>query len=39
MQYTQEHHETLYGFRERDKFDYSIDIVFEEFEEIKMRLH
>lgn len=39
MQYTKEHHENLYGFRERDKFDYSVDIVFGEFDETIVRLH
>lgn len=39
MQYTQERHETLYGLREHDKFDYSVDLVFKEFDEIKMHLY
>lgn len=39
MQYTKEHHENLYGFRERDKFDYSVDIVFGVLDETIIRLH
>lgn len=33
MEYMHEHHETLHGLRERDKFEYVVDVFFDELEE------